>query len=139
MLSRAFFWLFEEFRGSDSTSRMLMPTRTGVGLALCSFSSSRNRGCCGSVGLQRGRREQGRRGFGHALKAVDDGDQMPFTPRVFRLLNTFIQNLASSVLSIHRRRIAHVPSRHHGARRRAHHCERHRRCSRQRPSVRQGV
>ena len=37
--------------------------------------------------------------------------RMSFTPRVFRSLNTFIQNFAPSVVSIHRPRISRVPSR----------------------------
>lgn len=36
--------------------------------------------------------------------------RMSFTPRVFKSLNTFIQNLAPSVFSIHRPRMSRVPS-----------------------------
>ena len=36
---------------------------------------------------------------------------MSLTPRVFRSLNTFIQNFAPSVVSIHRPRISREPSR----------------------------
>ncbi len=50
------------------------------------------------------------KGLFHALEAVGDRNQVSCVRRNVRSLNTFIQNFAPSMLSIHRPRMSRLPS-----------------------------